>query len=280
MTVPRIRLNDGTEIPALGYGTWQLDEGAVSEALGAALDAGYRHIDTAHAYGNEAAIGRVIADADIARDELWITSKLWNDRHGRDATLRAFDGTMERLGLDVLDLYLIHWPVPMEDKYAESWQAMVELREQGRIRSIGVSNFEPDHIDRIVGETGVVPSVDQIELHPRYQQRAIRDTLAARDIRIESWSPLGQGEIMSDPTIARIAETHGKSPAQVILRWHLDQGLIVFPKSTSPDHIRSNMDVFDFALDAEQTAAIDALDAADGKMGPKPSELGPIPLSE
>jgi len=280
MTVPRIRLNDGTEIPALGYGTWQLDEGAVPEALGAALDAGYRHIDTAHAYGNEAAIGRVIADADIARDELWITSKLWNDRHGRDATLRAFDGTMERLGLDVLDLYLIHWPVPMEDKYAESWQAMVELREQGRIRSIGVSNFEPDHIDRIVGETGVVPSVDQIELHPRYQQRAIRDTLAARDIRIESWSPLGQGEIMSDPTIARIAETHGKSPAQVILRWHLDQGLIVFPKSTSPDHIRSNMDVFDFALDAEQTAAIDALDAADGKMGPKPSELGPIPLSE
>ena len=280
MTVPRIRLNDGTEIPALGYGTWQLDEGAVPEALGAALDAGYRHIDTAHAYGNEAAIGRVIGDADIARDELWITSKLWNDRHGRDATLRAFDGTMERLGLDVLDLYLIHWPVPMEDKYAESWQAMVELREQGRIRSIGVSNFEPDHIDRIVGETGVVPSVDQIELHPRYQQRAIRDTLAARDIRIESWSPLGQGEIMSDPTIARIAETHGKSPAQVILRWHLDQGLIVFPKSTSPDHIRSNMDVFDFALDAEQTAAIDALDAADGKMGPKPSELGPIPLSE
>ena len=280
MTVPRIRLNDGTEIPALGYGTWQLDEGAVPEALGAALDAGYRHIDTAHAYGNEAAIGRVIADADIARDELWITSKLWNDRHGRDATLRAFDGTMERLGLDVLDLYLIHWPVPMEDKYAESWQAMVELREQGRIRSIGVSNFEPDHIDRIVGETGVVPSVDQIELHPRYQQRDIRDTLAARDIRIESWSPLGQGEIMSDPTIARIAETHGKSPAQVILRWHLDQGLIVFPKSTSPDHIRSNMDVFDFALDAEQTAAIDALDAADGKMGPKPSELGPIPLSE
>ena len=279
MTIPFRTLNDGVRIPMLGFGTWQLTEDRVPEVLSHAIDAGYRHFDTAHAYLDERAIGAYLAGCNLPRDEVLVTSKLWNNRHGFDAALRAFDGTMERLGLEVLDLYLIHWPVPMENLYVESWKAMVRLRAEGRIRSIGVSNFEQEHLQRLLDETGTAPSVNQIELHPRFAQVAARNHHAQMGIAIESWSPLGQGNMMQDAVLTRIAEKHAKSPAQVMLRWHLDQDLIVIPRSKTPANIRANVDVFDFVLDSADMAAIASLDAGPGgRIGPKPWELGAVDL--
>lgn len=278
MQFPTKTLNDGVAIPTLGFGTWQLPPDRVADVLGAAIGAGYRHFDTAHAYLNEAAIGPYLRDH-LPRDEFFLTSKLWNNQHGYDSAMRAFDGTMERLGLEVLDLYLIHWPVPMEDRYVESWKAMIRLQKDGRIRSIGVSNFEKEHIERLVDETGTVPSVNQIELHPRFQQAEARAHHAEMGIAIESWSPLGQGNMMTNDTLVKIAAKHGKSAAQVMLRWHLDQELIVIPRSKTPANIRANTDVFDFTLDTEDMAGIAKLDAgAEGRIGPKPRELGPVDL--
>lgn len=267
---PFLTLNDGVEIPQMGLGTWQLSDATVT---GVALDAfriGYRHIDTAAGYDNERGVGRAVAESGLAREDIFITSKLRNGEHGFDETLRAFDATMDRLGLDVLDLYLIHWPCPKVDRYVESWKAFIRLQQEGRIRSIGVSNFNPDHLDRIIAETGVTPSVNQIELHPYFQRRDLRELHEQHKIAIESWSPLGRGHLLDDGTIRAIADKHGKTPGQVVIRWHIDQGLIVFPKTATARRLAENFDVFDFVLDGEDMALMARLDRADGRTGGDP----------
>ncbi|MGO4642964.1 aldo/keto reductase [Mesorhizobium sp. 2RAF45] len=264
-------LNDGTAIPQLGLGVWQVDHGITADVVGWAIKAGYRLIDTAQGYRNEEGVGEAIRAADVPRSELYITSKLRNGAHECDAALRAFDDTMEKLGIEQLDLFLIHWPVPSRDKYVEAWKTLIELKQAGRIKSIGVSNFNRDHLERIIGETGVVPVANQIELHPRFQQRALREFHAGHDIQTESWSPLGSGRLLGDPTIAGIAAKHGKSAAQTIIRWHLQQGLIVIPKSIHQDRIAANFDVFDFELDAQDLKTIAGMDSADGRDGPNPA---------
>ncbi|BCH08925.1 oxidoreductase [Mesorhizobium sp. 131-3-5] len=267
----QMTLNDGTAIPQLGLGVWQVDHGITADVVGWAIKAGYRLIDTAQGYRNEEGVGEAIRAADVPRSELYITSKLRNGAHERDAALRAFDDTMEKLGIEQLDLFLIHWPVPSRDKYVEAWKTLIELKQAGRIKSIGVSNFNRDHLERIIGETGVVPVANQIELHPRFQQRALREFHAGHDIQTESWSPLGSGRLLGDPTIAGIAAKHGKSAAQTIIRWHLQQGLIVIPKSIRQDRIAANFDVFDFELDAQDLKTIAGMDSADGRDGPNPA---------
>lgn len=265
-----LTLNDGVRIPQMGLGTWQLSDAEVTGLVLEAFRIGYRHIDTAAGYENERGVGRAVAQAGLEREEIFITSKLRNGEHGYDRTLRAFEGTMERLGLDVLDLYLIHWPSPREGKYVESWKAFIRLKEEGRIRSIGVSNFNPDHLERIIGETGVVPSVNQIELHPCFQRRDLRRTHLDKSIAIESWSPLGKGNLLGDPVITEIADKHGKTPGQVVIRWHIEQGLIVFPKTANMARLAENFDVFDFSLDADDMERMAGLDQADGRTGPDP----------
>ncbi|MFK0690832.1 aldo/keto reductase [Mesorhizobium sp. IMUNJ 23033] len=266
-----IALNDGAAIPQLGLGVWQVDPAITAEVVGWGIEAGYRLIDTAEGYQNEQGVGQAIRKAGVPRGELFITSKLRNGAHQRDTALRAFDETMEKLGIEQLDLFLIHWPVPSQGKYVEAWKTLVELRQAGRIKSIGVSNFNQDHLERIIGETGVTPVVNQIELHPRFQQRDARDFPARRNIRIESWSPLGSGRLLSDPTLAGIARKHGKSVAQVVIRWHLQEGLIVIPKSNHQDRIAANFDVFDFELDAKDLETIGGMDSPDGRNGANPA---------
>ncbi|TPL77924.1 aldo/keto reductase [Mesorhizobium sp. B2-3-13] len=267
----QITLNDGAAIPQLGLGVWQVDHDITAQVVGWAIAAGYRLIDTAEGYQNEEGVGEAIRAAGVPASELFITSKLRNGAHQRDAALRAFDDTMQKLGVEQLDLFLIHWPVPSQDKYVEAWKTLVELKQAGRIKSIGVSNFNPDHLERIIGETGVTPVVNQVELHPRFQQRALREFHARHDIHTESWSPLGSGRLLSDPTISGIARKHGKSAAQTMIRWHLQQGLIVIPKSVRQDRIAANFDVFDFELDAQDLETIGGMDAADGRNGPNPA---------
>ena len=270
--VPHLTLNDGNSIPQLGLGVWQVPVEDTARVVSTAIEAGYRAIDTAQGYDNEEGVGQAIQDAIVPREGLFITSKLRNGSHARDKALKAFDDTMQKLGLEQLDLFLIHWPVPEQDRYVEAWKTLIELREQGRVRSIGVSNFNNDHVERIIEETGVIPAVNQIELHPHYQQHDKRDYLAQEDIAIESYSPLGSGEALDDRTIAAIASRHDKSPAQVMIRWHLDQGLIVIPKSTHAKRIRENIDVFDFELDDEDRARIAELDnPRRGKVGDDPA---------
>ena len=267
----RIELNDGTSIPQLGLGVWQVDPNITAKVVGWAIESGYRSIDTAEGYGNEEGVGVAIRAASVPRSELYITSKLRNGAHRRDDALRAFDDTMKKLGVEQLDLFLIHWPLPSQDRYVEAWKTLIELKNAGRIKSIGVSNFNQDHLERIIGETGVTPAVNQIELHPAFQQRDKREFHRKHDIRIESWSPLGRGRLLDDPTIAKIAGKHGKTVAQTIIRWHLQQGLIVIPKSVNRDRIVANFDVQGFELDAEDIKAIDALDSAGGRTGPDPA---------
>lgn len=270
--VPIIPLNDGNAIPQLGLGVWQVPPDITARVVRDAIAAGYRMIDTAEGYDNEEGVGQGIREAGVPREALFITSKLRNGAHKRDLALKAFDESMDKLGLERIDMFLIHWPVPAHDNYVEAWKALIELRDQGRIRSIGVSNFDIDHLERIIGETGVVPVVDQIELHPRYQQRDKRDYLRDNKIAIESYSPLGSGSMLKDPVIGEIAEKYGKSPAQVMIRWHLDQGLIVIPKSNNTERIQQNFDVFDFSLDAEDKAKIRGLDDPEnGKVGGQPA---------
>lgn len=266
-----IVLNDGAAIPQLGLGVWQVDPGITARVVREAIDAGYRSIDTAEGYDNEQGVGVAIRDAGVPRKELFITSKLRNSAHQRDLALRAFDETMEKLGLEQLDLFLIHWPVPSRDHYVEAWKTLIELREAGRVRSIGVSNFNQNHLERIIGETGVVPVVNQIELHPRLQQRDKRAFHAAHNIRIESWSPLGSGRLVEDPALTAIGKKHGKSAAQVMIRWHLQEELIVIPKSIHKERIVANFDVFDFTLDDDDMRAIAAMDTANGRNGPDPA---------
>ena len=271
-SVPTITLRDGNIIPQLGLGVWQVDPGMTARVVQDALDAGYRSIDTAEGYQNEEGVGEALRAAGLARGDVFVTSKLRNGAHARDAALKAFDETMRKLGLEQLDLFLIHWPLPSQDKYVEAWKTLVELKQQGRIRSIGVSNFNEDHLERIIGETGEVPVVNQIELHPRFQQRDKRDYHQRQDIRIESWSPLGSGRMLDDATVGAIAKKHGKSIAQTIIRWHLQEGLIVIPKSTHKERIVENFAVFDFELDADDMAKLQGLDrGASGRVGADPA---------
>jgi 2,5-diketo-D-gluconate reductase A len=267
--VPTVRLNDGEEIPQLGFGVFQVPPKDTAEVATLALQAGYRHIDTAAAYGNEAAVGQAVHAAGLERDEVYITTKCFNDDHGYDQAKRALRASLERLEMQHVDLYLIHWPVPAHDKYVETWQAFIDLQKEGLTRSIGVSNFQSEHLERIIDETGVTPAVNQVELHPRFQQQGLRHEHAERGIATEAWSPLAQGEVLDDPVIVEIAEAHGKTPAQVVIRWHIDIGNIVIPKSVTPERIEKNFDVFGFQLTAAQLQAIDELDAGE-RMGPDP----------
>lgn len=287
--VPQITLRDGNVMPQLGFGTWQIATAECGKLVGEAIRIGYRSIDTAQGYGNEDGVGRAIRDSGVPRAEFFLTSKLRNGAHSRDLALRSFDETMKRLGIEQLDMFLIHWPVPEQNLYVEAWKTLIELQQQGHIRSIGVSNFDPEHIDRLTRETGVAPVVNQIELHPLFQQRIKRGYHLRRGIHIQSWSPLGPGttssawwwrygrstpgSVFDEPGIAEIAKKHGKTKAQIIIRWHLDDGLILFPKSTRPDRIAENFDVLDFALDAEDMYRIEAIDRPEtGKIGAEPKD--------
>jgi 2,5-diketo-D-gluconate reductase A len=272
VNVPSIPMSDGRHIPQFGLGVFQTPLERTTESVLAAFDAGYRHVDTAAIYRNEEGVGHAVAESGLERDELFITTKLWNEDQGRDGTLRAFDQSRSLLGLEVVDLYLIHWPCPTRGRFVESWKAMIELRQQGHVRSIGVSNFRIEDLKRLAGETGVTPAVNQIELHPLLQQNELRAWHAAHGIVTEAWSPLAQGRLLQDATLAKIAKKHGRSVAQVILRWHVQLGLVVFPKSVTPSRIRENIAVFDFRLDGEDMAAIQAMDA-DQRIGPDPATL-------
>ena len=270
--IPNITLNDGKSIPQLGYGVWEVPNDTVPRTVAAAVEAGYRAIDTAQGYDNEEGVGRGIAQCGLPREQLFVTSKMRTKDQGYESTLKSCMGSLDRLGLDYLDLFLIHWPVPAHDRYSETWKAFVQLQRDGRIRSIGVSNFLPEHLERIIGDSGVTPAVNQIELHPEFQQRAAREFHQRHKIATECYSPLGRGKSLDNDVVGKIAGKHGKSPAQVILRWHIQQGLIVIPKSTHAERIRENIDVFDFALSEEDMAAIAALDRPDGKLLPDPAE--------
>ncbi|MFF9359961.1 aldo/keto reductase [Streptomyces griseoluteus] len=269
--VPPIILNNGVEMPQLGFGVWQVPDDEAEHAVTTALEAGYRSIDTAAIYGNEEGTGKAIAASGVPREDLFVTTKLWNSDQGYDSTLRAFDTSLEKLGLDYLDLYLIHWPLPARDNYLDTYKAFEKLYSDGRVRAIGVSNFLPEHLERLIAETSVVPAVNQIELHPQLQQRAAREFDAEHGIATEAWSPLGQGKgLLEVPAIVAIARKHGRTPAQVVLRWHIQLGNIVIPKSVTPSRIKENIQVFDFSLDDEDLAAIGALNE-DKRLGPDPA---------
>lgn len=269
-----VKFHDGRSAPQLGLGVWQVADDITADVVGTALKEGYRLVDTAAIYGNEKGVGRGIAASGAARDDLFITTKLWNDRHGHDSTLAAFQESLDRLGLEYVDLYLIHWPVPMQDLYVKAWEAMLSLRDEGRARSIGVSNFNISHLQRLLDETGMLPVVNQIELHPRFQQAELREFHARHGIRTQAWSPLGRGALWEDPVLTAVALKHGRSVAQVMIRWHIQLGNMVIPKSVTPARIRENFQVYDFALDDEDMAAIAALDRADGRNGPDPDVFG------
>ncbi|MFC8918510.1 aldo/keto reductase [Streptomyces sp. NPDC047821] len=272
--VPSITLNNGVSMPQLGFGVWQVPDDEAARTVGTALEAGYRSIDTAAIYGNEKGTGEAIAASGIARDEIFVTTKLWNTEQGHDSTLRAFDDSLARLGLDYVDLYLIHWPVPSRDAYVDTYKAFEKILADGRARAIGVSNFLPEHLERLMDETSVVPVLNQIELHPQLQQATSREFHARHGIRTEAWSPLGQGRgLLEAPTVVAVARKHERTPAQVVLRWHLQLGNVVIPKSSTPSRIRENIDVFGFELDADDLAAFAALDEG-RRLGPDPATFG------
>jgi len=273
MSVPNVVLNNGIEIPQLGFGVWRVPSEETQEVVERALEAGYRHIDTAKLYGNEDGVGAAIKTSGLDRDEVFVTSKVWNDDQGFDATMRAFDTTMSELGFDVLDLYLIHWPVPSQGLAAETWRAMEKLYHDGRIRAIGVSNFHGHHLEALMRTAEVRPTVNQVELHPYHQQRDVRDANDRLEIATEAWSPLAKGrELLGDPVVREIATRHDRTPAQVVLRWHLQHGTIVIPKSVTPSRIKENLDVFDFELDAVEISAINGLNR-DERIGAHPDDM-------
>ena len=272
MTIPSLEMNDGRSIPQIGFGVWQVPDDVAVDATLTALEAGYRHIDTAAVYENERGVGEAIHRSGLARDDIFVTTKVWNTDQGYDQTMRAFDKSVGLLGVDEVDLYLVHWPTPARDLYTDTWRALIELRDTGRARSIGVSNFHVAHLDRIIDEFGVVPAVNQIELQPWLPQAEIRAYDNAHGILTEAWSPLASGELIADATIAAIGAKHGKSTAQVMIRWHLQLGNIVLPKSVTPSRIRENIEVFDFELDADDLARIATLESG-RRTGPNPDEF-------
>ncbi len=267
--VPPISLRGDVDIPQLGFGVFQVPPGDTAQVVTRAFETGYRHIDTAAAYANESGVGEALRAADLPREEVFITTKCFNDDHGYDEATKALSTSLERLGLDFVDLYLIHWPVPSRDRYVDTWKAFVELRAQGLIRAIGVSNFQAPHLERVIEATGVVPAVNQVELHPRLQQPELRREHEELGIVTEAWSPLAQGQVLEDPVITRIADAHGKTPGQAVIRWHLQIGNVVIPKSVTPERIEQNFDVFDFELSEEEMDAIEQLDAGE-RIGPDP----------
>ncbi|MGW4477096.1 aldo/keto reductase [Rhodococcus triatomae] len=272
--VPNVTLSDGNTIPQVGFGVWQVPDDESYTAVTSALSIGYRSIDTAAIYGNEVGTGRAIASSGVPRDELFVTTKLWNSASTpwtRDAVFFEFEASLDRLGLDYLDLYLIHWPRPVRDDYRTIWRAFTELKADGRVRSIGVSNFQPEQLRTIIDDTGVTPVLNQVELHPDFAQSELRAVHAELGIATEAWSPLGQGQgLLDDPVLARIAEKHQRATAQIVLRWHLQLGNIAIPKSVTPHRIRQNLDVFGFELDADDLAVIAALDAGN-RLGGDPA---------
>jgi len=265
-----LKFHDGNSAPQLGYGVWQVENDVAATVVKTAIDEGFRLIDTAAIYGNEAGVGKAIVDSGIARGQLFITTKLWNDRHSHSGAKAAFNESLERLGLDYVDLYLIHWPVPKRNLFVNAWETMIQLRDEGRAKSIGVCNFTIEHLQHLLDETGVIPVVNQIELHPRFQQAALREYHAEHEIVTEAWSPLGRGHLWNDPVLTSIANKRGRSVAQVMIRWHIQLGNMVIPKSVTPARIRENFHVFDFELTQEDMAAIATLDRADGRDGPDP----------
>ena len=268
-----LQLNDGNTIPQLGFGVWQVDADVAEDVVSQALEIGYRHIDTAKIYGNEEGVGRAIAASGIPREELFVTTKLWNDDQGYESTLEAFDASLERLGLDYVDLYLIHWSQPEKGMYLETWKAFQEIKASGRARSIGVSNFTPQALQDVV-DTGVVPAAHQIELHPYFNQQAMRDMDAQHGIVTEAWSPLGQGkEDLQDETVKSIAQAHGATPAQVVIAWHLAIGNVVFPKSVTPERIQENWDAQDVTLSQDAVYQISTLTWDDGRIGSDPADF-------
>ncbi|KQR80440.1 aldo/keto reductase [Sphingomonas sp. Leaf343] len=267
-----LTLNDGRSMPQLGMGTWQIPDPQAALVVRKGIDLGFRLVDTAAIYGNERGVGDGIKGETGEDGDVWITTKLWNDRHGDAAA--ALDESLSLLGVDAVDLYLMHWPVPREDRFVEAWQAMIALRDAGKARSIGVSNFLPEHLERLAAETAVVPAVNQIELHPRFQQREACEYHDAHGIVTQSWSPIGQGkDLLSDSAIVSIADRHGRSAAQVVIAWHLAKGFSVIPKASSPEHLSDNVAAADLTLDEDDIAAIDAMDTADGRLGPDPREM-------
>ncbi|HWA52860.1 MAG TPA: aldo/keto reductase [Solirubrobacterales bacterium] len=269
MTIPGLTLHDGVEIPQLGFGVFQIPPEDTQEVVEQALDVGYRHIDTAGAYRNEKGVGAAIAASDLAREDLFVTTKLWNSEQGFDSTLAAFEKSLGRLGFEYVDLYLIHWPVPSADRFVDTWRAFERIHGEGRARTIGVSNFRVEDLERLEAETEVRPTVNQIELHPRLQQAELRAWHADHEVITEAWSPLAQGELLDDETIVAIAERHGKTPAQAVLRWHLQLGNVVFPKSVTPQRIRENIELFDFELSDAEMAEFERLDRGE-RIGPDP----------
>jgi 2,5-diketo-D-gluconate reductase A len=264
---PQITLNDGNTMPQIGFGVWQIAIGETAAMVRGAIASGYRAFDTAAAYGNEDGVGVALE----GRADVFITTKVWNTDQGYDETLRAFDVSAKRLRRDTVDLYLIHWPSPHRNLFVETWKALVQLKESGRVRSIGVSNFTIEHLQRVIDETGIVPAVNQIELHPLFQQMPLRAFHESRGIRTESWSPLGRGKLLGNPVLGAIAARHGKTPAQIVLRWHLESGLIVIPKSANAGRMRENIAALNFALAADDHARIAALDSPSGRTGPDPA---------
>ena len=269
--VKNITFNDGNSIPQLGYGVWQIEDNGAADAVGTALETGYRHIDTASIYGNEVGVGRGIAASSVPREDIFLTTKLWNSDQGFEKAIAALDASLERLGTDYVDLYLIHWAMPQQGTYLESWRALIELKKQGKVRSIGVSNFPQAQLREIIADTGVTPAIHQIELHPYLSQEDMRAVHSEFGIATEAWSPLGQdGEILKDPVIVEIAGKHGISRAQVVLAWHLAKGIVAIPKSVTPARIAENFAAANVTLDAADIAAIDELTRKDGRIGPDP----------
>jgi 2,5-diketo-D-gluconate reductase A len=274
--VPDVTLNNGVRMPQLGFGVFQVGDDEARAAVATALECGYRSIDTAALYGNEHGVGVAVSASGIPREELFVTTKLWNADQGAGRVLPAFERSIDKLGLDYVDLYLIHWPVPSRGRFVETWEAFQGLYAEGRMRAIGVSNFTPPQLTRLLEETAVVPAVNQVELHPGFQQPELRAFHRAHGIATEAWSPLGQGAALTHPVITRLAERHEKTPAQVVLRWHLDLGNVVIPKSVTPGRIRENFSVFDFALTAEDARQIAGLESGH-RIGPDPDVVGAKP---
>jgi 2,5-diketo-D-gluconate reductase A len=268
-TVPLVKLRDGVEFPQLGLGVFLVPPEDTADVVSRALSVGYRHIDTAAAYRNESGVGEAVESSGLKREEVFITTKCWNTQQGYEEAKRALQRSLERLQMDYVDLYLIHWPAPAQDKYVETWKAFIDMQAQGLTRSIGVSNFQKAHLERVIAESGVTPSVNQIELHPYFQQAELRRVHADLGIVTEAWSPLAQGQVLGDPAIVGVAEAHGKTSGQTVLRWHLQLGNVVFPKSVTPERIEENFAVFDFELTDGEMAEIEALDRGE-RIGPDP----------